>query len=117
MVPPLLVTEAAVEPLPEVPEPEGVEGAGLLVLPVEVEPEELVVFFFLVEALETVFLVLVEVFFFVTVAVDDDALAAGSELADALGLAALVEVLLAAVSVLAVLELKPASAETWVPTA
>ena len=115
MVPPLLVTEAAVEPLPEVPEPEGVDGAGLLVLPVEVEPEELVVFFFLVEALETVFLVLVEVFFFVPA--DDDALETGAEVAEALGVAAVVEVLLAVVSVPAVLELKPASAETWVPTA
>ena len=125
MVPPLLVTGPAAEPLPELPEPELPEpeegaGAGLLEPPVEVEPEELeelVVFFFFGFEAVVVLVLEVEPVFFLPLEAVVEVLAVGAELAEALGVAAVVDVLLAAVSVLAVLELKPASAETWVPTA
>ena len=115
----VLVTEAVLEPLPEpelpepvLPDPDEAEGAGVL------ELEELVFFFFVV--LAAVVLVLeVELVFFLLPDAVVEVLAGGAELAEALGVAAGLApaVLLAVVSVLAVLELKPASAETWVPTA
>ena len=118
----VLVTEAVLEPLPELPEPElpepeEADGAGLLDPPVEVEPEVLVVFFFVGFEAVVVLVLEVELVFFLLPDAVVEVLAVGAELAEALGVAAVVDVLLVVVSVLAVLALKPESAETWVPTA
>jgi hypothetical protein len=123
MLAPLLVTEAELDPVPAEPEP--VEPEPVDPVPVEpepVEPEELVFFFFLAAVAVEVLLLEVELafFFLVLVAEEEDEgeeLVLGLELVGALGADPVVEMLPAAVSVLAPFEVNPASVETWVPMA